>query len=152
MKCIIQRTSRAAVVVDAKEVGAIGRGLVVLVGIHKDDGAADLRWMAERLVGLRIFTDDAGKMNLSVGQIGGGILIIPNFTLCAQTGKGHRPSFIDAMPPDRSSPMFDEIASAIAAAGIPVARGVFGAHMEVSLINDGPVTITLDSHEHVKRT
>jgi D-tyrosyl-tRNA(Tyr) deacylase len=151
MKCIVQRVSHASVVVAGRETGAISRGLLVLAGIHRDDSEADLRWTADRLVGLRIFPDADGKMNLSVAQVGGGVLLIPNFTLCAQTGKGHRPSFIDAMAPQRSAPMFDALAAAITAAGIPAARGTFGAHMDVTLTNDGPISIILDSHQHLER-
>lgn len=138
-------------VVEGREVGAIGRGLLVLAGVHKDDAAADLEWMAERLLGLRIFTDEAGKMNLNVKQVAGGMLLIPNFTLCAVTGKGHRPSFTEAMAPERAGPMFEAFAAEIGRGGCPVACGVFGAHMEVSLCNDGPVTLVLDSHAHVDR-
>ncbi len=151
MKCIVQRVLKAEVVVAGEVTGSVDRGLLVLAGVHKDDTDADRRWMGERLVGLRVFPDAEGKMNLSVAQAGGGVLLIPNFTLCAQTGKGHRPSFIDAMPPAQAELVFTGLCDAVAAAGVPTARGVFGAHMEVSLVNDGPITIVLDSLEHKAR-
>jgi D-aminoacyl-tRNA deacylase len=152
MLAVVQRVSVASVVVDGREVGAIGRGLLVLVGVHRDDTDADTHWMASRLIGLRIFPDAAGKMNLSLGQLAphdggapGGLLLIPNFTLCADTRKGHRPSFIEAMEPARASAMFDDLRRTAAASGLPVATGVFGADMRVTLTNEGPVTILLDS-------
>jgi D-aminoacyl-tRNA deacylase len=155
MIAIVQRVLSASVVADDKESGVIDRGLAVLVGIHQSDTDADIEWMAGRLVGLRIFADAQGKMNLSVIQAfgeRGAILLVPNFTLCAQTGKGHRPSFIEAMEPGRASSMFDELKRRIGVAGPRVAAGVFGADMRVTLVNDGPVTIVLDSSRSIARS
>ncbi|MBS0197820.1 MAG: D-tyrosyl-tRNA(Tyr) deacylase [Planctomycetes bacterium] len=149
MLCVVQRVSSASVVVDGVCTGEVGRGLLVLVGVHQTDTDADAAWMIQRLVNLRIFADEAGKMNLSVQQIApaaeNGVLLVPNFTLCAQTGKGNRPSFTEAMEPARAEAMFRAVCGGIASAGVRVATGIFGADMKVSLVNDGPVTILLDS-------
>ncbi len=152
MLSVVQRVARASVRVDGRVTGAIERGLLALVGVHRDDGDADITWMAERLIGLRVFPDAEGKMNLSVGQpdprggpAGGGILLAPNFTLCGQTGKGHRPSFTGAMAPERAKDMFETLCLRIAASGVTTAMGVFGADMQIELLNDGPVTLILDS-------
>lgn len=151
MRSVIQRVSRAAVTVDGCEVGAISSGLLVLAGIEQADTDQDLSWTADKIVNLRIFEDGQGKMNLSVGEIGGGILLVPNFTVAGNAQKGRRPSFDSAMPPTQAEPMFDRFVEAVslAAAGegrsIPIATGVFRAAMEVSLVNDGPVTIVISS-------
>jgi D-tyrosyl-tRNA(Tyr) deacylase len=144
MRAVVQRVRSARVEVDAQTVGSVERGLAVLLGVHKDDTIAEADWMAERLIGLRIFEDDQSKMNLSVAQIGGGLLIIPNFTLCAQTGKGHRPSFIDAMEPARAIGLFERVVATARASGLPVGTGSFGADMLVTIQNDGPVTLILE--------
>lgn len=163
MIAVVQRVARAEVRVGGECVGAVGTGLLVLVGVHVGDGENDAAWLAERLVGLRVFEDEAGKMNLSVAQaraiepgpgeggVDGGILLVPNFTLCAQTGKGHRPSFIEAMRPEGASGLFDRVVASIRAAGVRCETGRFGADMRVELVNSGPVTVLLNSAEHVKR-
>jgi D-tyrosyl-tRNA(Tyr) deacylase len=168
MIAVVQRVARAEVRVGGECVGAVGTGLLVLVGVHVSDGENDAAWLAERLVGLRVFEDEAGKMNLSVaqaraiepgpgaggeatGSAAGGILLVPNFTLCAQTGKGHRPSFIEAMRPEGASGLFDRVVASIRAAGVRCETGRFGADMRVELVNSGPVTVLLNSAEHVKR-
>ena len=145
MLTVVQRVARASVTVEGRVVGRIDGGLAVLVGVHRSDEDADVQWMAERLVGLRVFGDESGKMNLSMAQVGAGCLLIPNFTLCAQTGKGHRPSFTDAMEPGRAKGMFEMLCLKVAASGVPTGMGVFGADMKVELLNDGPVTVLLDS-------
>lgn len=153
MRCVIQRVSAAVVVVDGTERGRIGRGLCVLAGLFETDTDRDLAWTAEKIANLRIFEDAEGKMNLSVRDLAGpdsvdaGILLIPNFTLAGDARKGRRPSFDLAMKPERASPMFDRFAELLRqhAAPVPVATGVFRADMKVTLTNDGPVTIVLDS-------
>lgn len=145
MKAVVQRVSSASVTVDGATAGAIQAGLLVLVGCVAADTNADLTWMADKLANLRIFSDDAGKMNRSVRDIAGGILLIPNFTLAGDASKGRRPSFDGAMPPEPAAAMFNQLCTSIAALGVPVEHGVFRAHMAVALVNDGPVTILLDS-------
>lgn len=151
MRTVIQRVSKAAVVVDGREVGAVGRGLLVLAGIEQGDTEKDLVWTAEKVVNLRVFEDAQGKMNLAVGEVSGGILLVPNFNVAGNAQKGRRPSFDSAMAPALAEPMFARFVEAVtlAAAGagvqIPVATGVFRAMMEVSLVNDGPVTIVIAS-------
>lgn len=151
MKAVIQRVSSASVVVDGTEVAAIGKGLMVLVGIEAADAAGDVAWLAEKLAGIRIFEDAAGKMNLSVRDVGGAILLVPNFTLSGDARKGRRPSFDGAMRPELAEPMFGELVAAVRGHGVPVQTGVFRAHMRVSLVNDGPVTILLESQGRVGR-
>lgn len=145
MRAVIQRVCRASVSSEGKLLGRIGRGLLVLIGFgHGDDGAAASR-MAEKIVKLRIFEDDAGKMNRSVEDVGGSVLVVPQFTLYGDAQKGNRPGFDAAAPPERSEPLFREfVASLSARTSLPVASGSFGAHMEVELVNDGPVTILLE--------
>lgn len=146
MKAVIQRVSRASVEVDGRTVATIGRGLMVLVGIEASDTAAEVAWLADKAANLRVFEDPAGKMNLSVKDVGeGAILLVPNFTVAGDARKGRRPSFDGAMRPEQAEPMFAELAKAIAARGVSVQSGVFKAHMLVSLVNDGPVTILLMS-------
>ena len=128
-----------------REHAKIGAGLVALVGIERDDTEKELAWAADKLVNLRVFADDEGRMNLSVLDIGGEVLLVPNFTVAGDARKGRRPSFVGAMHPDEASPMFERLAESASAAGVPVQTGVFGAHMHVELVNDGPVTIWLDS-------
>lgn len=141
---LIQRVSRASVQVDGRITGAIERGLLVLVGVqkHDDDGRA-LR-LLERLIGYRVFADEAGKMNLSLRDIGGGLLLVPQFTLAADTQKGMRPSFSSAAPPQEGKRLFDYLVQQAKSQYPNVATGVFGADMQVSLINDGPVTFWLE--------
>lgn len=142
----MQRVREASVCVEDEVTGAIGPGLLVLVGVRSADTAEDRDWLVRKIVQLRIFNDDAGVMNRSVQDIGGEILAVSQFTLYASTRKGNRPSYSDAAPPAIASPAFDEFVSALSAAlGKPVPTGVFGADMQVALINDGPVTIWIDS-------
>ena len=146
MRCVIQRVGRAEVMVDGRSVGRIGRGLLVLVGVEQGDEAGDADWSAEKVARMRIFADDDGKMNRSVVDIDGGLLAVSQFTLHASTQKGNRPSFLRAARPEEAVPLYERFLSSLEhEAARPVARGVFAADMEVSLANDGPVTILLDS-------
>jgi D-tyrosyl-tRNA(Tyr) deacylase len=147
MKAVVQRISRAAVRIDGQTVGEIGRGLLVLLGIGKDDAAADTDWMIKKLLALRIFPDDAKNMNRSITDIGGGILVVSQFTLYGDATRGTRPSFTDAMPPTEAERLYNEFMAKLrAATTLKVAEGKFAAMMDVELVNDGPVTIVLDSH------
>lgn len=145
MKTVIQRTSEASVMVDREIVGNIGKGLVLLIGIQEEDTTEDADWLVQKILNLRIFGDEAGKLNLSVSDIKGEILCISQFTLIAEYKKGNRPSFIKAAKPDTAIPLFDYFKSKIAASGLRLQSGIFGADMKVSLVNDGPVTIVMDS-------
>jgi D-tyrosyl-tRNA(Tyr) deacylase len=145
MRVLIQRVSRAEVRVDHKLLGKIGPGLVVLVGVGHSDTESVADAMADKTVALRIFRDDDGKTNRSLMDVGGEILVISQFTLFADTRKGRRPSFLDAAPPDLGERLYERFATAVEARGVTVARGEFGAEMEVELVNDGPMTIWLDS-------
>lgn len=147
MRALLQRVSRASVVVDGQTVSEIGRGFLVLLGIGYGDGEAQIKALTEKIVHLRIFEDDEGKMNRSLLDIGGQVLIVSQFTLYADTRKGRRPSFTDAAPPAIAEPLVERFKEAIAVYGIKVAGGIFGAHMEVNLCNTGPVTIWLDSEQ-----
>ena len=146
MRALIQRVTRASVASDGRIVGEIAAGLLVLAGVETDDTAADADWLAAKVVSLRILADDAGKMNRSVLETGGGVLVISQFTLHADTAKGNRPSFLRAARPEEAIPLYERfIAKVEADLGRPVPRGVFGADMQVSLVNNGPVTIPIDS-------
>ena len=146
MRVVVQRVRQAAVTVGSETVGCIGPGLLALAAFEADDGEADLAWMARKLVQLRVFADAAGVMNHSVQTAGGEILAVSQFTLYASTRKGNRPSWGRAAPGPVSAPLFDRFVALLAEAlGKPVATGVFGADMQVSLVNDGPVTLVLDS-------
>jgi D-tyrosyl-tRNA(Tyr) deacylase len=148
MRALIQRVREATVSVDGGVVGAIGPGLLVLAAVAADDTAADREWLARKIIALRIFDDDAGVMNRSVADIGGAILAVSQFTLFASTRKGARPSWSGAAPPAIAQPQFDAFVGTLAAAlGKAVATGEFGAAMQVALVNDGPVTIWLDSRQ-----
>ncbi|MCS7255736.1 MAG: D-aminoacyl-tRNA deacylase [Thermomicrobium sp.] len=147
MRVLLQRVSRASVTVDGQVVGAIGPGLLLLVGVRRGDDQATAEWMAQKVANLRIFEDEAGKMNRSVLEVGGSALVVSQFTLYADVRKGRRPSFIEAAPPEEARPLVDAFAAALRRLGLPVETGVFGAHMDVELVNDGPVTIWLDSAE-----
>ena len=148
MRALVQRVRDASVTVDGHVTGAIGQGLLVLAGVGGDDAPDDRDWLARKIVQMRIFDDAAGVMNLSVAQAGGGILAVSQFTLYASTRKGNRPSWSGAAPPPVAQPAFDAFVQSLAQElGRPVATGVFGAHMEVALVNDGPVTIWLDSRQ-----
>jgi D-tyrosyl-tRNA(Tyr) deacylase len=143
MKLVIQRVSEASVQVDEKVVGSIGNGLLVLLCIEKGDTSEAARHYAAKVVDLRIFADEAGKMNRSVGEIGGEVLVISQFTLAADAEKGRRPSFDGAAPPELATKLYQEFTDEISCRGIRVATGIFGAYMKVALLNDGPVTILL---------
>jgi D-tyrosyl-tRNA(Tyr) deacylase len=146
MRVVIQRVSHASVAVDGDIVGEIGAGLLVLVGIEEADESSDADWLVSKIVNLRLFADPEGVMNRSVLDTGGGILLISQFTLHASTKKGNRPSYIRAARPDTARPAYESFAHGLSAAlGKPVARGIFGADMKVTLLNDGPVTIVIDS-------
>lgn len=146
MRVVIQRVSRASVSIESRVAGEIGLGLLVLVGVEDADGEEDAKWLAGKIVRQRIFEDDAGLMNRSVGDMGGGILAVSQFTLHASTKKGNRPSFNRSAKPEVSEPLYESFVKHLETElGKPVATGEFGAMMEVSLINDGPVTILMDS-------
>ncbi|MEY8758824.1 D-aminoacyl-tRNA deacylase [Chryseobacterium tongliaoense] len=145
MKVVIQRVSEASVKVDGKVVGEIGNGFMLLVGIDENDEKADADWIVQKILNLRIFGDEDDKLNLSVKDISGEILCISQFTLIADYKKGNRPSFIKAAKPDKAIPLFDYFKDEIAKSGLKTESGIFGADMKVSLINDGPVTIVMDS-------
>lgn len=146
MRAVIQRVSSARVTVAGEVTGEIATGLLVLLGVAQDDTAADARWLAEKCVALRIFEDEAGRMNRSVVDVGGGILVVSQFTLLASTRKGTRPSFNDAAKPDHAIPLYESFNGfAAAALGRPVATGRFAAMMNVALVNDGPVTLVVDT-------
>ena len=147
MRALLQRVARASVTVEGSVVGAIDGGLLVLAGVASGDGSADAAWLADKIAGLRIFPDEAGKMNLSVLEAGGAVLLVSQFTLYADARKGRRPSFVAAAAPETAVPLLDELQRRLEAAGVPVRTGRFGAHMAVELLNDGPVTLMLDSAE-----
>jgi D-tyrosyl-tRNA(Tyr) deacylase len=144
MRAVCQRVSEAQVTVDGSVRGRIGAGLVVLLGIESGDDAAEARRLAGRIARLRIFADELGKFDRSVLDTGGSALVVSQFTLIADTSKGNRPSFTNAAPPEAAEPLYEEFCAALEAEGMAVERGVFGARMAVSLVNDGPVTIVLD--------
>ena len=145
MRAVVQRVSRAAVSVDGAVTGAIERGLLVLLGVAPGDTEAEARWLADKVVGLRVFNDADGKMNLDVAEVSGAILIVSQFTLHGDCRKGRRPSFIGAAPPEIAIPLYESFVNAIKAQGIPAATGRFGAMMQVELVNDGPVTLLVDT-------
>ena len=145
MIALIQRVSRASVDISEKEVAAIGAGLMVLLGIQVDDTDKEARRLAQKTVSLRVFDDDNGNMNLDVKSVEGGVLIVPNFTLAADTSRGNRPGFSTAMPPIDAEPLFELFAEETRGLTNIVQTGVFGADMQVSLVNDGPITISLET-------
>ena len=147
MRAVIQRVSNARVSIDGKEHSRIGAGVLVLLGVEKDDTAEDARMLARRIVELRIFEDDSGKMNRSIAETGGHILAVSQFTLLGDCRKGRRPSFDPAAPPDVARTLYEKFVSEVDALGIPVATGVFQAMMDVQLTNQGPVTFLLDSRK-----
>ena len=144
MRAVVQRVSSASVSVDGEEVASIGPGLCVLVGVERSDDGAVAERMAERLWNLRVFEDDTGKMNRSAGELDLAVLVVSQFTLCADTSRGRRPSFVGAAPPEQAEPLVDRLVEDLRRLGASVATGRFRAHMAVSLVNDGPVTIVLD--------
>ncbi len=147
MRAVLQRVAEARVEVGGEVVGEIGSGLLVLVGVAKGDTAADVAWLAEKTAALRIFEDEAGKMNLSVAEAGGAVLAVSQFTLLADCRKGRRPGFSDAAPPEAADALYNDYVAALRATGLTVATGVFRAMMQVHLVNDGPVTMLLDSRK-----
>jgi len=144
MRAVVQRVSRARVVIDGQTVGEIAGGLLVLLGVTHGDTDEAAAWLADKVIGLRIFNDADGKMNRSVAEVGGGVLVVSQFTLYGDCRKGRRPSFIDAAPPEIAVPLYEAFINAIKALGVPTATGRFGAMMQVELVNDGPVTLIVD--------
>ncbi len=145
MRIVLQRVSRAEVRIGGRTAGRIGRGFLLLVGLRADDTEEKLRWMAEKVIGLRLFPDAAGKMNLGLEDVGGGLLVVSQFTLYGDARKGRRPSFIEAAPPDIAVPLYERFVQLLRErAPGPVETGEFGAMMEVELVNDGPVTLILE--------
>jgi D-tyrosyl-tRNA(Tyr) deacylase len=147
MRALVQRVSRAKVTVGGEVVGEIGRGLLVLLGVTHDDTSDGARWLADKVAGLRIFADAEDKMNLGVAEVSGSVLVVSQFTLYGDCSKGRRPSFIDAAHPDLAIPLYEAFIEAVKAQGIAVATGRFGASMQVELVNDGPVTLIIESRQ-----
>lgn len=146
MRLVIQRVLSASVAIEGQEVAAIGTGLLILLGIEEADTREDIDWLVPKVARMRIFADAEGKMNLSVGEASGGVIVVSQFTLHASTKKGNRPSFIRAARPDHSQPLYQEFCAALEKElAQPIGTGRFGADMQVSLVNDGPVTIVMDS-------
>lgn len=145
MKAVLQRVTRAAVEVDGQVVGRIGAGLLVLLGVAKSDGERDLLYIVEKIQTLRIFADHEGKMNRALGDVAGALLLVSQFTLLGDSTKGRRPGFDLAAPPDEARALYEGTVNRLRAAGVHVETGIFGAHMQVELLNDGPVTFLLDS-------
>jgi D-tyrosyl-tRNA(Tyr) deacylase len=151
MRLVVQRVSRASVRVDGAEVGAIGRGAVVLVGVAPADDAATAHRMADKLIGLRYFTDAEGRTNLALADVDGELLVVSQFTLLADTRRGRRPGFTDAAPPEQAGPIVDELVARLRASGATVATGRFGAEMDIELVNEGPFTLVIDSERDAVR-
>lgn len=146
MRALVQRVTSASVSVGGQVVGAIGPGLCVLLGVGRADGEAQVAWLAEKVANLRIFADEAGAMNRSLLDVGGGALVVSQFTLYGDTRKGRRPSFVEAAPPELANALYERFCAALAGQGVVlVQRGVFRAHMAVSLVNDGPVTLMVET-------
>lgn len=146
MRIVLQRVSSASVTVEGQLMSKIGRGLLLLLGITQDDSEQDINWLVHKVTGMRIFNDDAGKMNLSIKDVGGSFIVVSQFTLYASTKKGNRPSYLDAAKPDIAIPLYEEFVDRLrSTSGLEVGTGVFGADMKVELLNDGPVTIIIDS-------
>jgi len=144
VRVVLQRVSRAAVRIDGQTVGAIGRGFVVLAGFAPADAEPALAWMADKIAGLRLFADAEGKMNLPLAEVGGGLLVVSQFTLYGDASKGRRPSFVDAAPPAQAEALYDRFVAMLRERQLPVETGRFGAMMEVEIVNDGPVTLMLE--------
>ncbi|XOF34508.1 MAG: D-aminoacyl-tRNA deacylase [Candidatus Electrothrix sp. YB6] len=147
MRAVLQRVSSAEVTVAGQQTGTIGTGLLVLLGVHKDDEQKDIAWLAEKIVHLRIFEDEQGKMNRSLADTGGSMLVVSQFTLLADCRKGRRPSWSSAAPPEQAKQLYLDFIRAVETYGVITASGEFRAMMDVSLVNTGPVTILLDSHK-----
>ena len=151
MRAVVQRVSQARVDVDGETVSAVERGLLVLLGVQTPDTKRDADYLAAKIVSLRIFNDAQGKMNLDLQEVQGGVLVVSQFTLYGDARKGRRPSFVQAAPPEQAGRLYEYFLEAIARHGVPVAHGVFGATMQVHLVNDGPVTLLLDSPHGTER-
>ena len=147
MRAVVQRVSRGEVRVDGRATGAVGRGFVVLLGVAREDTEDDASAMADKVAALRVFEDAAGTMNLALAEVGGGVLVVSQFTLLGDARKGNRPSFVEAAPPERANALYECFCAALREKGLAVGTGVFRATMEVELVNDGPVTILLDSRK-----
>jgi D-tyrosyl-tRNA(Tyr) deacylase len=147
VRAVVQRVSRAEVRVEGRSTGRVGRGLAVLLGVARGDGEDDARQLADKIAALRVFEDDAGKMNLSVRDVGGGVLVVSQFTLLGDARKGNRPGFTDAAPPEEANALYERFCALLRERGLEVGTGVFRATMEVELVNEGPVTILLDSRK-----
>jgi D-tyrosyl-tRNA(Tyr) deacylase len=145
VRAVVQRVSQARVEVDGQTVGQIGRGLLVLLGVGQHDTLEDAAYLARKIAGLRIFADAEGKMNLALADVGGGVLVVSQFTLYGDTRRGNRPSFVEAAPPAVGRRLYEQFCDLLTGQGLPVETGVFQAHMQVHLVNDGPVTLWLDS-------
>ena len=143
----MQRVSRASVTVEGRVAGSIGRGLLVLLGVGQGDSQADGDYLADKLAGLRVFPDEAGQMNRSVAEAGGALLVVSQFTLYGDCRRGRRPSYSEAAPPEEAERLYEHVCARLRAAGLAVAQGVFRAMMDVELVNDGPVTLLLDSRK-----
>lgn len=147
MKAVIQRVISASVEVDGQVVGEIRHGLMVLLGVTKGDAESDIRYLIDKIRSLRIFSDEQGKMNRSLVDVGGAVLLVSQFTLLGRTANGRRPSFDDAAPPELAKRLYEQVATGLRESGTVVETGIFAAHMKVALVNDGPVTFVLDSQE-----
>jgi D-tyrosyl-tRNA(Tyr) deacylase len=147
MRACIHRVSSARVLVEGQTVGEIGRGLLVLLGVAADDGELELRWMADKVVGLRVFDDRDGKMNLALADVDGELLVVSQFTLLGDCRRGRRPSFVGAAPPEHAERIYEQFVAEARRLGAPVATGRFRTQMQVELVNDGPVTIVIESAE-----
>jgi D-tyrosyl-tRNA(Tyr) deacylase len=150
MRAVIQRVSQASVTVDGQVVGQIGRGFLVLLGVTHDDGRAEADWLARKIAGLRIFEDNAGKMNLGLADVGGAVLVVSQFTLYGDARKGRRPDFLQAARPEVAEPLVDYFVAQLRGQGLPVETGQFRATMDVELVNEGPVTLWLDTDSVVR--
>lgn len=144
MRVVLQRVSRASVSVGGRVTGAVGRGFLLLAGFHLTDSIEQVDWMAAKVAGLRLFPDADGKMNLDLAEVGGGVLVVSQFTLYGDTERGRRPSFVDAARPEQAIPLYERFLTQLRDAGLAVAAGEFGADMQVELLNDGPVTLILE--------
>lgn len=147
MRAVVQRVSEASVLVEGQSVGHIGVGFLVLLGVRRGDALEDAAYLARKIAGLRVFPDEQGKMNLSLAEVGGEVLVVSQFTLYADTRRGNRPGFSEAADPDEGRRLYERFCDLLAEQGLHVETGVFQAHMQVRLVNDGPVTILLDSSE-----
>lgn len=145
MRALVQRVTRASVTVEGRVTGAVGTGFMVLVGVTHADGEAEARWLAAKVAGLRVFPDDEGRMNRDVREAGGAVLVVPQFTLYGDARHGRRPEFTAAARPEVAEPLVERFCAELSAAGVGVERGVFRAHMSVELVNDGPVTIAIET-------